>query len=102
MRDVTDQKRPELIAKPKSRLEQVGAAIDSAVFALAPAWGQKRIAARTKQRLIDRQVQRLGHPSMHPSTRKRKTRSTRSAKRRRSPTRCYPPKPTSDREVCAG
>ena len=54
----------------------LGERIDAAIFAIAPGWGQRRLAARVKQQLVlsqlermelDRNYDRLGHPSMHPN-----------------------------------
>ena len=53
-----------------NRWERFGRGLDQAILAIAPSWGDRRIAARTKRLLIDRQLQRieqLGHPSMHHS-----------------------------------
>lgn len=64
MRDVT----PQITAsRNESRLKRFGTAVDNAIFAVAPSWGEKRLAARMKRDLIDRNRERLGHPTMHQS-----------------------------------
>ena len=63
--------------KPNRTVERgLADRLDTAIFALAPAWGERRLAARVKRQLVlsqldrigsGRKHDRLGHPSMHPN-----------------------------------
>ncbi len=49
----------EVKQRPQGRLKRFGLALDDAILSIAPAWGQKRIAARQKTELQARYVNRV-------------------------------------------
>lgn len=55
------------IPKVPAVLDRLGSMLDVAIYSIAPGWGDKRMRTRQRRQLVNRQIEKLGHPTMHPS-----------------------------------